>query len=122
MRPHTISVRSLAILVLSAGVAVASAGAQAKRDFAVEANKCSFSPARIEVMQDDLVHVTFSATDAPHSFVIEAYRIAKRAEPGKPISFDFSATQVGPFAFYSNLSNDEACGKRMEGQLVVKSK
>jgi heme/copper-type cytochrome/quinol oxidase subunit 2 len=122
MRAHTISVRSLAVLLLSAGVAVTSAGAQAKRDFTVEASKCAFSPARIEVVQDDLVHVTFSATDAPHSFVIEAYRIAKRAEPGKPVSFDFSATQAGPFKYYSNLSNDEACGKRMEGELVVKSK
>ena len=64
--------------------------------------------------------ITLHAEDIPHSFTIEEspYRIMKRAEPGKPVSFDFRADQPGRFRFYCNLTADEKC-KDMQGTLVV---
>ena len=88
----------------------------------VVARKYSFSPARIEVAQDDIVRVTLKTEDIPHSFTIDRpYRIAKRAAPGQPVTFEFRADQPGTFTFYCNLTTDERC-KEMKGELVVNPK
>jgi heme/copper-type cytochrome/quinol oxidase subunit 2 len=92
-----------------------------ERRFTVSAHKYAFSPARIEVLQDDLVRVTFSTDDIPHSFTIDKYRIAKRVEPGKPLVFEFRADQPGRFPIYCNLTLDEKC-KEMVGELIVKGR
>ena len=92
-----------------------------ERKFTISAHKYAFSPARIEVRQDDLVRVTFSTTDIPHSFTIDRYRIAKRVEPGKPIVFEFRADQPGRVPIYCNRAADERC-KEMVGELVVGGK
>ena len=89
-----------------------------ERTFTVSAHKYAFSPARIEVRQDDLVRVTFSTDDIPHSFTIDKYRIAKRVEPRKPIVFEFRADQPGRFPIYCNLTADDGC-RKMIGELVV---
>jgi heme/copper-type cytochrome/quinol oxidase subunit 2 len=89
-----------------------------ERAFTVSAHKYAFTPGRIEVRQDDLVRVTFSTDDIPHSFTIDKYRIAKRVEPGKPIVFEFRADQPGRFPIYCNLTADEGC-RKMIGELVV---
>ena len=89
-----------------------------ERTFTVSAHKYSFTPPRIEVQQDDLVRVTFSTTDIPHSFTVDKYRIAKRVEPGRPIVFEFRADQPGRFPIYCNLTADERC-KEMVGELIV---
>ncbi len=87
----------------------------------VEAKRYSFSPNRIEVEQDDIVKVTLKALDVPHSFAIDQYRIAKRAAPGQPVTFEFRADRAGTFPFYCNLTSDERC-KEMRGELVVNPK
>jgi len=92
-----------------------------ERKVAVSAHKYSFSPARVEVQQDDLVRVTFSTTDIPHSFTIDKYRIAKRVESGRPIVFEFRADQPGRFPIYCNLTADERC-KEMVGELIVRGR
>lgn len=89
-----------------------------ERRFTIVAHKYAFSPARIEVLQDDLVRVTFSTDDIPHSFTIDKYRIAKRVEPGRPIVFEFRADQPGRFPISCNLTIDEKC-KEMVGELIV---
>jgi heme/copper-type cytochrome/quinol oxidase subunit 2 len=112
---------SLAAVVTSAVVLVA----QSRRDFDVVASKYAFKVSgtdapEIRVTQNDLVHITFSTTDIPHSFTIEEapYRIMRKAEPGKPVSFDFRADQPGRFAFFCNLTIDDRC-KEMRGTLIV---
>jgi heme/copper-type cytochrome/quinol oxidase subunit 2 len=87
----------------------------------VTARKYSFTPARIEVQENDLVKVTMEAADIPHSFTIDDdnYRIAKRATPGHPIVFEFRADKAGTFPFYCNLTTDSNC-KSMRGELVVR--
>jgi heme/copper-type cytochrome/quinol oxidase subunit 2 len=111
-----------AITALASGVPLR---AQTRRDFTVTARRYAFEVAgsgspEIRVMQNDLVHITFSADDIPHSFTIEEapYRIMRRAEPGKPVVFSFRADQAGRFRFYCNLTADERC-REMTGTLVV---
>lgn len=110
---------STLVLLLVAFGPLVGAQETAERKFAVSAHKYAFSPARIEVLQDDLVRVTFTSDDIPHSFTIDKYRIAKRVEPGRPVVFEFRADQAGRFPIYCNLTVDERC-KEMVGELVVK--
>jgi heme/copper-type cytochrome/quinol oxidase subunit 2 len=118
---------ALAAVVVTGIVLVA----QSRRDFDVSARKYSFrvsgsDNAEIRVMQNDLVHVSFTSEDIPHSFTIEDhgdshYRIMRRAEPGKPVSFDFRADTPGRFRFYCSLTIDDKC-KDMQGTLIVEAK
>jgi heme/copper-type cytochrome/quinol oxidase subunit 2 len=91
----------------------------AVHEFQVSARKYSYSPASIEVGQDDLVKITLHAEDIPHSFTIDDYRIAKRASPGHDVTFEFHASRTGTFPFYCSLASDEGC-RKMKGQLVVR--
>src|SRR5262245_36149912 len=100
---------------------VARAQEFGERGFTVAARKYSFSPSVIEVNQDDLVRVTLSTPDIPHSFTIDAYRIAKRVEPGRSVVFEFRADKAGRFPIYCNLTIDERC-KEMKGELVVRGR
>src|SRR5687768_9688036 len=106
------------VLALAVFTLLARAQEGGERTFTVSAHKYAFSPARLEVRQDDLVRVTFSTQDIPHSFTIDKYRIAKRVEPGRPIVFEFRADQPGRFPIYCNLTADERC-KEMVGELIV---
>lgn len=89
------------------------------REFSVTGRDHAFSPARIEVQRDDVVKVTFTAADIPHSFTCDSYRISKRAGAGQSVTFEFRADQTGTFEFYCNLSADDRC-RGMKGQLVVR--
>jgi cytochrome c oxidase subunit 2 len=100
------------------GFAVPRAQEPSERSVTVSARKYAFSPAVIEVNQDDLVRITFTTADIPHSFTIDRYRIAKRVEPGRTVVFEFRADQPGRFPIYCNLAIDERC-KEMHGELVV---
>ena len=96
----------------------APASAQgAVREFTVRGDGYTYSPSRIEVQKDDVVKVTFTAVDMPHSFTIDEYRIAKRASAGQTVTFEFRAN--GNARFYCNLAQDERC-KGMHGEIVVK--
>ena len=107
-----------------------TARAQNRRDFTVTAHKYAYvvtgsATPEIRVQQDDLVHVTFSTDDIPHSFTtVETephYRINRRAEPGKPVSFDFRADKVGKFPIKCTLAIDERC-RELEAWLVVEAR
>ena len=120
--PVSLRWSALALLAVTAGAAAALA--QAPEDareqrFTVSARKYAFRPAIIEVRQDDLVRISLTTEDIPHSFTIDKYRIAKRVEPGRAVVFEFRADQPGRFPIYCNLTIDERC-KDMHGELVVK--
>jgi heme/copper-type cytochrome/quinol oxidase subunit 2 len=106
---------------LSPFVASAQEQVRPPQDVKITARKYSFTPARIEVQENDLVKVTMEAADIPHSFTIDDdnYRIAERATPGHPVVFEFRADKVGTFPFYCNLTTDPNC-KGMRGELVVR--
>lgn len=114
----------LALVGVSAAAAVPFAR-QTRRDFTVVARRYAYSVAgsdvpEIRVMQNDLVQVAFSTEDIPHSFTIEEapYRIMRRAEPDKPVTFSFRADQPGRFRFFCNLTADPRC-RELEGTLIV---
>ena len=115
----------LAIVCLSsAGAALFALTGYARsapqvREVNVRADKYSFAPTRIEVQKDEIVKVTFTAVDIPHSFTIDGYRISKRAAAGQTVTFEFRADRTGPFPFYCNLTQDDRC-KEMHGELSVK--
>ncbi len=114
----SVSGRWSLVLVLAAFTLLVRAQEDGERTITISAHKYAFSPARVEVRQDDLVRVTFSTDDIPHSFTIDKYRIAKRVEPGRPIVFEFRADQAGRFPIYCNLTADDGC-RKMIGELVV---
>ena len=89
------------------------------REFTVSGAHYAFSPSTLTVNRNDLVKITFTAQDMPHSFTIDGYRIVKRAGAGQSVTFEFRADKPGPFPFYCNLSQDEKC-KEMKGTLTVK--
>ena len=110
-------------------VAVASAVvlvAQSKRDFSVSGHKYAYvvadtKGADIRVGKDDMVTITFAADDIAHSFTIsdDHYRLDKRAEPGKPATLTFRASEIGEFEIRCTLSIDARCAKEMRGKLIV---
>ena len=71
-----------------------------------------------------MVHITFSSDDIAHSFTIEDYRIMKRAERGKPVTFDIVADKVSPpggFPIKCTLTEDSRC-KELAAVLIVEAK
>jgi heme/copper-type cytochrome/quinol oxidase subunit 2 len=122
--PHRTALASLFIgVLLLAGVSawtLRPAAQGATREFTITGDQFAFKPVRIEVQKDDLVKITFTASDMAHSFVVDnPYRIAKRAGSGQTVVFEFRADQAGSFPFYCNLTQDERC-RQMRGELVVK--
>jgi heme/copper-type cytochrome/quinol oxidase subunit 2 len=121
---------AVATVLLAAVHGDAAARAQSRREFTVTARKFAFKVSgsatpEIRVALGDLVHITFEAEDIPHSFTtVEAnphYRIDRRAEPGKPVSFDIHADQVGTVAIHCTLTIEPRC-KDMVASLVVTGK
>lgn len=111
------------VLTLCVAGAVGVTG-QVKRDFDVSARKYQFvisgtDTQEIRVTQDDLVRITLSAMDIPHSFTLPDYRIQKRVEPGRDVVFDFRAEKAGRFEFYCSLTNDNCRERGMVGALIV---
>jgi heme/copper-type cytochrome/quinol oxidase subunit 2 len=109
--------KGLLLSVCLAGAVLDGAHAPAD-EITVTADKFAFTPARIEVHQGDIVRITFHAVDIPHTFIIDSYRIAKRAAIGQTITFEFRADRTGTFPIYCNLTADERC-RKMKGELVV---
>ena len=109
------------LAILAATVVAAQDQAPNRRDVAIVARDFQFIPNHIEVVQDDLVRVSFTSDGRPHSFALDAYRIVKRAGAGQTIVFDFRADQAGTFTFYCNLTSVPQC-KDMKGTLVVAPK
>jgi len=90
------------------------------REFSVTGDHYAFSPASIPVNRNDLVKVTFTAKDMPHSFTIDGpYRISKRSNAGQSVTFEFRADQPGNFTIYCALSQDPKCSD-MKGTLQVR--
>ena len=121
---------ALASVAVLTPLAVGSAGRDARlsrarqdappsqRTFTVALKKYAIDPPRLEVDQDDLVKITLVTEDIPHSFTVDDYRIAKRAVPDRPVTFEFRADKPGRFPIYCSLRQDERC-REMKAELVV---
>jgi cytochrome c oxidase subunit 2 len=115
---HWLVFGTLAVSVL--GLVTAAAQDQGQvREFTISGDHYAFSPNSIQVNKNDLVKITFTAQDIPHSFTLDDYRIVKRANAGQTVTFEFRADRSGPFTFYCNLSQDAKC-RDMKGMLTVR--
>jgi heme/copper-type cytochrome/quinol oxidase subunit 2 len=123
------TLRRVAVVVALLGVPGATAALRAPRllaqnqepvvrSWSITASRYKFAPARLEVSQDDLVKIELRTDDIAHSLTIDAYRIAKRVNPGQVVTFEFRADQPGTFPFYCNLQIEDGC-RQMRGELVV---
>ena len=92
-----------------------------KREITVTGRNYKFSPARIEVAQDDLVKLTVHSEDNAYSLTIDEYRVSRRVPAGGSTTLEFRADRPGTFAFYSNMTND-ARHAQMRGELVVRGR
>ena len=105
---------------LLAGPSVARLFAQEqgpnRREFVMRAKDYQFTPARLEVLQDDLVKVTVQSEDVAYSFTIDEYRLSRRIPAGGSTTLEFRADQAGTFTFYSNMTGQA----KMRGELIVK--
>ena len=126
MRPRRLTFWTLVAALTLAVVAAAGAVEQSRRDFTVVGRKYTYDVADatgpvIRVKVDDLVTVNFSVADIAHSFTVsdDHYRIDNRAEPGKPVTFRFRASEAGEFEIRCTLSIDARCAKEMRGKLIV---
>ena len=118
-RTTVFAAAGLAALAVAVPFATRPIAQAATREFTIDGDHFAFSPARLEVNRDDVVKITFTAKDIPHSFTLDDYRIAKRAAAGQTVTFEFRADRPGAHRFYCNLTTDDRC-KRMEGVLVVR--
>jgi plastocyanin len=121
MRSVLLAALLVALTVPGARVSTAQEQAPNRREFTVTASDHRYTPDRIEVSKDDLVKITFRSEGQPATFVIDAYRIVKRAGSGQSVAFEFRADQAGTFPYYCNLTGDPAC-RDMRGTLVVKGR
>jgi plastocyanin len=87
-------------------------------EFAVAARRYAFEPATLEVHQGDLIRITLRTEDIPHSFVIDALRVARRVTPDHAVTLEMFADRAGVFPFYCNLTLEDGC-RDMRGRLVV---
>ncbi len=103
---------------VAAGASLSRLQDPVKHDLTITGRDYAFTPSRIDVGVGDIVKITLVAEGTPCSFVIDAYRISKRATPDHPVTFEFRADRAGTFAFYCDLTADERCAK-MRGEMVV---
>ena len=105
---------------LGAGQRSSSTQDDRRREVAVRVTDAGFEPARIDARINDIVVVSLDAGDTPHGFAMDAYRVAKRVEPGKPLRFEFRADSVGTFPFYCSLTGADGRPHDERGELVVR--
>jgi heme/copper-type cytochrome/quinol oxidase subunit 2 len=91
-----------------------------RREVAVRVSDAGFEPARIEARLNDIVTITLTAGDEPHALSLDAYRIAKRVEPGKPLRFEFRADTTGTFRYYCSLTGADGRPHDEHGELVIR--
>ena len=86
--------------VVAAGAPLPRSQDPVKHDITITGRDGAFTPSRLDVGLGDIVKLTLVAEGSPCSFVIDAYRISKRATPDHPVTFEFRADRAGTFAFY----------------------
>ena len=124
-RRPTVWILAFGLLLAVASSALLVAQDPNKREISVTAKKYTYvvdgAGPEIRVKQNDLVTIKLTAQDIPHSFTIsdDHYRIDRRAEPGKTVTFQFRADKVGEFEIRCVLTVDDRCAREMRGKLVV---
>ena len=129
MEQMALNRRTLSYLLVGAGACLLAGPAVARlfaqeqapnrREFTLVGRDYAFTPARLEVLQDDLVKVTVQSADVAYSFTIDDYRLSRRIPAGGSTTIEFRADRPGTFPFYSNMTSD-ARHEKMRGDLIVR--
>jgi heme/copper-type cytochrome/quinol oxidase subunit 2 len=126
MRARRAPVQFILVAGLVVTVAALSVVTQSKREVAVTGKKYTYvssdsGTSEIRVRQGELVTITFSVDDIAHTFTVadDHYRLDRRADKGKPVTFRFLADKAGEFEIRCTLTTDPRCAKEMRGKLVV---
>jgi heme/copper-type cytochrome/quinol oxidase subunit 2 len=126
-KPYVLASVAAAIVAAAPGAGARQAathtlGAQddRRREVALRVTDSGFEPARIDARQNDIVAITLTAEGTPHGLSLDAYRIAKRVEPGKPVRFEFRADATGTFRYYCSLTGADGRPHDEHGELVVR--
>ena len=104
-----------------AGNVAAQDQAPNRREFTITARDYRFSPAQIQVSQDDLVKLTVRSEDVAYSLTIDDYRVSRRIPAGGVTTLEFRADRAGRFTFYSNLTSDSR-HSQARGELIVSAR
>ena len=105
---------------LAAGQRRPTAQDDRRREVALTVTDAGFAPVRLDARLNDIVAITLTSGDTPHGLSIDAYRVAKRVQPGKPIQFEFRADTTGTFAYYCSLTGPDGRRHDERGELVVR--
>lgn len=89
------------------------------REFKVVAKRYAFSPSRLEVDHGDIVRITLTTEDIPHTLTIDRFRVSKRATRDRAATIEFVADTPGTYVFYCSLTTENGC-RTMRGELVVR--
>jgi heme/copper-type cytochrome/quinol oxidase subunit 2 len=89
------------------------------KEFEIIARQFNFEPETIEVNEGDTVRLKMRTIDVAHGFVLDAFDIDERLNPGDEVVVEFIADKTGDFDFYCNVP----CGSghsKMRGSLIVR--
>ena len=88
------------------------------REFTIRGDQFAFHPRRIEVQKDDIVKITFTAVDMPHSFTLDDVPDRQARQRRADGDLRVPRRPAAP-RFYCNLTQDDRC-KGMHGEIIVK--
>ena len=106
------------ILILIAGCASPVNLTGKTKKFSITAKQWSFEPGTIRVNLGDIVEIRLKSIDVTHSFILSAFGVNEKLEPGKEIKIEFVADKTGEFSFFCNVP----CGRghnNMNGKIIV---
>lgn len=89
------------------------------RRFDLVARQWEFEPSVIEVNEGDTVQLNITSVDVAHGFVLNAFGVNGRLEPGQTVNIEFVADKKGTFTFICNVFCGSGHGG-MKGSLIVR--
>ncbi len=109
---------AIALVAMLAPAAPAADPGVPVKEFKVLARSWSFSPDRITVEEGTKVILNVESHDAPHSFVLKAFRVKVALPQDKTTTVEFVAGKPGTYRWYCGRPCGNGCPK-MTGELTV---
>ena len=88
-------------------------------ELSLRVSAAGYSPNKLVADRYDVVHITITSTDGlAHGFVLPAYDVVERIEPGEATEVELYLDKYGVFPFYSNVPSNQNVGN-IKGSFVV---
>jgi heme/copper-type cytochrome/quinol oxidase subunit 2 len=105
-----------ALLTVSAVIAGLPGVLGAQEEIAIVASKGGFKPNVIKLRKGETARLLLRSADDEHCFALDALRIEKRINPGRPTVVELLPDRAGEFPFYCCLEPENGT---LKGKLVV---